>query len=273
MRALKHIIAFAILVGSSAFASDFMARADSLFELRNITFNDSTLLAEPTQVDAALQLYQMALDSAQSPEEKQEAAWKILRAHYFKGAYTEPNEDRRRDIYKKGIKFSELVLEEFPESVELNCWSGILWGYLGEVQGILASARKGLAGKVRYFAEMTIELDDTYLDAGGYRMLGTVNLKVPKIPLLLGWPSKKKAVANLEKANQIAPDNLYNKVYLAEAYLETEAVDQAHSLINEILATDSVVHDIAVDAAIKHKAGLLRKKYFDKMDEFSPDSE
>lgn len=244
-----------------------MIRADSLFELRNITFNETTHLSDPAQVNEALNCYQTAMDSAANPEKKQEAAWKILRAYYFKGTYTETDKDIRRDIYKQGIDFSESVLEQFPESVELNCWSGILWGYLGEVQGILASARKGVAGKVKYFAERTIELDESYLGAGGYRMLGTVNLKVPKIPLILGWPSKKNAVANLEKANQMAPDNLYNKVYLAEAYCETGQKDRARVLVEEILSKEGVVHDAAVDAAIKDKAMQLREKYFNHTDE------
>lgn len=255
------------LAVASAHAGNTLAEADSLFELRNIGFNDSTHLSSPVQVDQAIALYDQALDSAETPEQKHEAAWKILRAYYFKGTYTEADKDRRQDIYQDGIKISERMLELFPQSVELHCWTGILWGYLGEVQGILASARKGLAGKVRYFAERTIELNDTYLDAGGYRMLGTAHLKVPKIPLFLGWPSKDKAVVNLEKANQIAPGNLYNKIYLAEAYLETGKKDKARMLLEDILNVKGVVHDHAVDAAIKDKAAELIREYYDDSDD------
>lgn len=267
MKPIRIALLVMMCVSASASPAEYiLARADSVFELRNSRFDSTTRLSDPAQVDLALKLYEAALDRTKNPVLKHEAAWKILRAYYFKGTYTESDKDRRRDIYKKGIAFSEQMLEEFPESVELNCWSGILWGYLGEVQGILTSARKGLAGKVKHFAERTIELDDTYLDAGGYRMLGTVNLKVPKIPLLLGWPSKDKAVAYLEKAHRIAPDNLYNKVYLAEAYLETGAKDKARPLLEEILNTKRVVHDLAVDAAIKDKAAELMKDHFDDSD-------
>ncbi|NQT26676.1 hypothetical protein HQ585_15075 [candidate division KSB1 bacterium] len=262
MHVLKYMIALTILFGSSSFAADYMVQADSLFELRNSTFNDSTLLSDPAQVDAAMQLYHTAMDSAQSPEQKLEAAWKMLRGYYFKGTYTESDKGKRRDIYKKGIDFSKSMLEEFPESVELHCWSGILWGYLGEVQGILASARKGVAGKVKYFAEKTIELDDTYLNGGGYRMLGTVNLKAPKVPLILGWPSKKKSVTCLEKANQIGPNNLYTMYYLAGAYIATGEKDKAAPLLMQIMNTDSIVHEIAVDATAKHVARLLYDKQF-----------
>lgn len=267
MRVIRTTILLIILIGSSVFAADYMAQADSLFALRNITFNDSTLLAESTQIDAALELYQTALDSAIKPEERLEAAWKILRAYYFKGTYTEANKGKRGDIYKNGIDFSKSVLDEFPESVELHCWTGLLWGYLGEVQGILTSARKGLAGKVKYHAEKTIKLDGTYLNGGGYRMLGTAHLKVPRIPLILGWPSKKKAVANLEKANQISPNNLYTMYYLADAYLATDQKDKAKKLLLQIINTDTLVHEIAVDATARHMAQLLYDKQFEKSED------
>jgi hypothetical protein len=184
-----------------------------------------------------------------------------LQAFFFKGLFTTQDVHVRRKIYSTGIEIGERFLPEFPQSVALHCWLGILWGYWGEVHSMTASARKGVPAKVRYYAEKTISLDSTFLDGGGFRMLGRLNFKVPKIPPFLNWPSKKKALQWLQKANAIGPDNWYNKLYLAEVLLNQNQIEPAVALLHEILQSSGIHHDVAIDAYIKKQARILLEKY------------
>jgi tetratricopeptide (TPR) repeat protein len=245
------------------FAEDAIVKADSLFEYRNEGFNQEELLADSTNINNAIDLYKQVLTDSVNSEKKHEAIWKLLRAHYFKGNYITKDNDYKKLIFAQGMEIGEKFLPEFPESVEIHCWLGILWGYLGEVYSGLSAARMGIPKKVKYYAQKVIELNDTYLDGGGYRMLGRLHFLVPKIPIFMNWPSKKKSQLYLEKAHEIAPDNMLNKLYLAEVLFRRDQEERARILLQEILDTEGVVHGLAVDTWIKSEAKDLMKKYMD----------
>lgn len=243
----------------SATSGNDIQKADSLFDMRNDSFETNTLFSDSVVIDKAIQLYQQFVKESLSNSDRHEAIWKTLRAYYFKGTYTTDELNIRRKTYADGIQFGKSYVEEFPNSVEIHGWMGILWAYTGEVNGVLTSARKGVAGKVKYYAEKTIALDSTFLDAGGYRLLGTLHLKVPKIPFLLNWPSKDIAEHLLEKSIKIAPNNLFNQYYMAECEIEHNRKIQAKERLRHISETQEIVHDVAVDAYIKREAEKMLK--------------
>ncbi len=255
------MVTILLMASQPGFAANRVTVADSLFEQRNLNFDAEQLLADSTIIIRAIELYKQAVDSCKNPQNRLEALWKCLRAYYFKGTYTTSDVSEKRDIYEEGISYGERYAETYSESVEFNCWMGILWGYRGEVTGYLKAAREGIAGEVKNYAEKTIELDKSYLDGGGYRMLGYLHFKVPNIPFVLGWPSKKKAQKLLEKAHKIAPDNLLNKLYLAEVYLDSGQTEAGKELLLDIINTETLVHDIAVDKNAKKMARELLEKY------------
>jgi len=240
-------------------ASTPITRADSLFEQRNKNFDKEKILADSSTINKTIHWYRQAVNE-NSAEQKYEAVWKLLRAFYFKATFTTDDKEYRQRLYHRAINFGEKYVDSYPNRVELHCWLGILWGYLGEVQGLLTSARQGVAGKVKNHAEKTIDLDADYLDAGGYRMLGLLHRKVPKIPLVLTWPSEKKALSYLERAYKMAPENLFNKLYLAQALAEQDQQERARKLLQEIINTDTVKHGIAADTMIKHQSQKLLKE-------------
>ena len=244
-------------------AEDIMTKADSLFEYRSEIFNASELVADSTNINEAIALYHQVMTDSVDSEIKHEAIWKMLRAHYFKGNYITRLNEYKQVIFSKGVEIGEKYIHEYPESVEIHCWLGILWGYMGEVHSRLASVRMGVPKKVKYYAEKAIELDETYLDGGGYRMLGRLHFKVPKIPILMQWPSKKKSQHYLEKAHEIAPENMLNKLYLAEVLFKRNQEKRAQELLKEILDTEGIVHGLAVDTWIKGEAKNLMEKYMD----------
>ena len=243
-------------------ACDYIVKADSLFELRDRDFNEEKLLADSARINRAIALYKTAINDSICAEYKKDAIWKLLQALYFKGNFTTHNKSEKKEIFTEGIEIGEKYKDEFPQSVEVHCWLGIIWGYWGEVHSALSAARKGVPKKVKYYAKKTIELDDKYLDAGGYRMLGRLHFMVPKIPLLLSWPSKEKSQQFLEQAYQIAPDNLLNKLYLAEVLFSRDYKDRAFDLLHEIVDMNCIKHGLVVDAWIKKQADEFLKKNF-----------
>ena len=233
-------------------AQNLLHQADSLYEMRGEVFDEAKLIADSTNINEAIEFYKQLIETATGAE-KEEAIWKLIRAYYFKGKYTTDNTELKKKIYDLGKELGEVGLEEFPESAGINLFSAIVWGVWGEEYGILKAARQGVAGKMRQLCEKVIELDPNFDEGGGYRVLGRVYYKAPKIPLILGWPSKKKAVEILEKSYEIAPHNLNTRQFLAEALYSQKQQERAIELMKEILAEENTIEGIAEDAVIKHE--------------------
>ena len=243
-------VVLSLLFALNLFAQNLLQQANSLYEKRGDVFDKSTLLADSTNINQAIELYKKVIDIA-SGSEKEEATWKLMRAYYYKGKYTTDDSEMKKRIYDMGKELGQTGLEEFPESVGINLFSAIVWGVWGEEYGILKAAKAGVAGKIKKLCEKVIELDPNFDEAGGYRVLGRVYFKAPKIPLILGWPSKKKAVEILEKGFELAPENITTKQFLAEALYSEDQKERAIQLMNEILAEKEMRAGIAEDAVIK----------------------
>jgi len=250
------------LLSANAFGSTTMATADSLFQLRDKNFNVQRLLADSTHVNAAIQQYHHILKTSQDDECRSEALWKLLQAFYFKGQFCTPDKQLKKKIYDRGLQIGEKYVSQVPQDVAVYSWMGIIWARWAEVFGLLQAARKGVANKVKYYGEQTLAMDPNYLDAGAYRLLGMLNFSVPKIPFILPWPSKEQGLVYLEKANKIAPNNLYNKMYLAEVLYETGKKSRARSLLIDITEQKEIIHDLAIDSFIKHQAKEFLEKHY-----------
>lgn len=245
-------VVLSVLFTLNLSAQGLLEQADSLYEKRGDVFDKSTLIADSANINQAIELYKKVMETA-SGAEKEEAIWKLMRAYYFKGKYTTDDSDLKKKIYDEGKNLGQAGLEEFPESVGINLFSAIVWGVWGEEYGVLKAARQGVAGKIKEHCEKVIELDPEFDEAGGYRVLGRVYFKAPKIPLILGWPSKKKAVEILEKGFELAPDNITTKQFLAEALYSRDQKERAIQLMNEVLAEQEIREGIVEDAVIKEE--------------------
>jgi hypothetical protein len=244
------VFGFLLLFVINLFAQDLLQEADTYYDNRGEGFNQENLIADSTNIDKAIDLYKRVLETATGAE-KEEATWKLMRAYYFKGKYTTDDKDTKKKIYDLGKDLGKTGLEEFPESVGINLFSAILWGVWGEEYGVFKAAKEGVAGKIRKLCEKVIELDPNFDQGGGYRVLGRVYFKAPKIPLILGWPSKKKAVEYLEKSYEIAPKNLSTRQFLAEALYSQNQKERAIQMMKGILAETETIDGIAEDAVIK----------------------
>ncbi|MBC8186086.1 hypothetical protein H8E88_33810 [candidate division KSB1 bacterium] len=249
-------VVFFLVCTVNVFAQNSIGDADSLWEKRGQSFDQNTLIADAANINQAIDIYKKNIETT-SGAEKEEATWKLIRAYYYKGKYTVQDSDIKKKIYDQGKELGEAAIKEFPESPGINFFLAVVWGVWGEEYGIFAAARKGVAGKMKKLCEKTIKLDPEFEDAGGYRVLGRLHFKAPKIPLILGWPSKKKAVQFLEKSLEIAPDDLNTKQFLAEALNSQKQKERANKLMKEILATEGMSEGVAEDANIKSEAKAI----------------
>lgn len=257
------IMVISFVVAANVFSQNLMNKADSLWEERGETFNINTMIADSSNIDLAISLYKQIAKGVDCPE-KEAAVWKLIRAYYYKGKYTTTDKELKKKIYDHGKELGEEQLKVFPDSPGMNLFTAIVWGVWGEEYGILAAARKGVAGKIKDLCEKTIELDPKFDEAGGYRVLGRVYFKAPKIWPILRWPSKEKAVEILKKSLDIAPDNLTSKQFYAEALYEQDQKEKAISIMNEILAAKEICEGVAEDAVIKNEVKATLKEWQEK---------
>ncbi len=173
--------------------------------------------AVPANIINALKLYMEAYEAG---ETSAALIIKIMHASYFYVTYTDATKELKKAQVTKAIEIGDAGLKAFPESAGINYWLAALWGRWSRLYGRIASSRNDVAIKIKEYAERTIELDPSYEEGGGYRTLGRLHFKTPRIPFILSWPRKKIAMALLEKAVKEGPDNLTNHLFYAEALLD-----------------------------------------------------
>jgi tetratricopeptide (TPR) repeat protein len=260
---VKQIILIMIIflgfIGSS-YANDLIKEADGFFELRGEGYNKETLLASTTNIDKAIGLYKQAA-AEYSGIKREEAIAKMLQSYYFKGRYAMPDKDSRKAVYEEAIKIGEESLKEYPESAAIHVMMAAILGVWSQDIGMITAARSGVANKIREHCEVAMKSDDIRIKAGGYRILGRVHSVAPKIPFILGWPSKKKGVELLEKALEMEPKSLITKYFLAEALYERDKKERAIKLMEEIPGTNEMVHGVVEDAVVKRDATENLKKW------------
>ncbi len=216
--------------------------------------------AAPGPIGEAVAAYREALESER---DNPEARWKLLRALFFEGEYVHDDRDRKLALFAEGRELGdegrallarlagrpdldELPPEEaaaavadLPQAASVYFWSAVHWGLWGRHRGKMAAAREGVARKIRDYAEVTRRLDERLENAGGHRILGRLHSEAPKLPFFTGWVDRQTAVRSLERAVELAPQDLLSRLYLAEALLEhvprrrAEAVGMLERLVEQ----------------------------------------
>ena len=234
-------------------------------------------VADPREIDAALNDYDAAIRKSRNDAD---AKWKYLRATYFKAEYTGLDDAKKAAVYeralpvaddaiaaqraraaeKTGGKAAALEPSEIGKALagdltagETFFWTAVAWGQWSLVHGKMAAVRQGAAAKIRDDARATIAIDPDLEDAGGDRVLGRLHAVSPKVVFFTGWIDRDEAIKDLQEAVRRAPDNLVNKVYLAEAIHEySEDRAPAADLLKAVVAAtphpDHLVEDAKIQA-------------------------
>lgn len=205
--------------------------------------------AAPGPIGEAIAAFEAAVaaDPA-SPE----ARVRLMVALWFQGEYATAGDEGKQKVFARGREVGEQALDRLalplggrekldalepaaaaqalaaaPEARPILYWSAVHWGLWGEAFGRLAAARQGVAGKVRWRAETLAALDPAFERAGAPRVLGRLHARAPRIPFVTGWVDHDLAITELEKAIELAPDDTFNRLYLAEALAEYRPKDLA----------------------------------------------
>ena len=256
---LSFLVAVMPLV-SGADVSDLIADGDNRYSQRADGHLGSRARPEPIQ--QAVDAFTAALESE---PDNLEARWKLLRALYFQGEFVLDNDDARLALFERGREIADIGREQIEshydlpdDSLEMEphevaaaigsdtlaarvyFWSSTHWGLWGQYRGKIAAAKQGVATKIRKFAEIVILLDDRIENAGGHRVLGRLHAEAPKIPLVTGWISRDKAISELRRALELAPEDLLTNLFLAEALLDfrSDKRQEALDILQAVAASE-----------------------------------
>jgi hypothetical protein len=214
-------------------------------------------------INQAIALYEQA---TQAPDFV-EARWKLVRALYFKGAYTGLDADSRKAVFVKARRIAEDAIGVLNRSLEQKgfkglldlgpealagklkdrsdaaptyFWAAVAWGEWALSMGKLEAAKTGAADKIRDYSLTVIGIDPQFEEGGGYRVFGRLNDEAPWIPFITGWVSRDEALKALRLAMQVDKRNFMNRHFLAEALHSGDAKERAEAVaLEESIVSDS----------------------------------
>lgn len=215
--------------------------------------------ANPAHIDSAIQAFQNAIDKDIHPED---AATYLLKSYYFKAMYTGLNPQQKKEIYDKGVRQGEKMMDRFPKSASIKFWYGANLGRWADEHGFFEAATNGVAKKLRRISKEIIKLDPKYQGGGGYRILAQVHFYSPNIPIIMGWPSDDRALELIEQAMAIAPEHPTNRMLYAQILLEFDRREEARRQLQYILDMEPRPTHIVEDRYLKHRSRQILSEQF-----------
>lgn len=242
----------------------FLALAEAHFSQRSIGAIDE--VANPQEIDEAIELYRKAL--AADPRNIEVLA-KLMRALQFRGAYTGLSIEEKKVFFEEGKRLGQDAVDRLEAEARaarglsriealrlvkgapaLYLWTAGHWGEWGLARGKFASARSGVAGRLRDLAQTVVDMDPLFEDAAGYRILGRLHSEAPKILFVTGWVSHDKGVQYLRRAYKSAPDHPATCFFLADAILEhePEKKEEARQILEHCVSLTPRPHTVLEDS-------------------------
>ncbi|MGC2423361.1 MAG: hypothetical protein WA666_03290 [Nitrospirota bacterium] len=193
------------------------------------------------------------LESLIKTSPSQKVYQQLGRALYLLGE-GEGDKNRKLDYLNRSQGASQKALKENPGDDVSLYWKAMALLQEADVVGGL----KALSDVKQALKDLeTVSVRDPKYDyAGAYRSRGKVLIDAP------GWSfigDKKKGLELLLKAKEIAPENLVNRLYLAQAYMKNGMKDKAQAELGYVLSAPAKKGDN--DAAdTKAQAAKLLKE-------------
>jgi tetratricopeptide (TPR) repeat protein len=154
----------------------------------------------------ALELYRAAYkEEPKNPE----TGWRVAMACYFVGNRFVSDEKEKEKLFNEGQIAGKRASEINPKCAPCHFWTAITMALYGETVGVFKMIFS--LDEIQNRLKKVIELEPTYAGSGAYRLLGTIQWKLPGV---LGG-SDSKAKANLEKAIETSPTETLNYLFLA----------------------------------------------------------
>lgn len=233
--------------------------------------------ASATRINEAIAGYEKAAESPANVA----ARWKLARALFFRAKYTGLATEGQRSAFVRardageeavallraapGTRGSALpadapprrvaeALAREPDAAPTYFWTAVAWGEWGLSASRYQTAKAGAASKVRDYAATVIALDPAFEQGGGYRILGRLHHRAPRVPGVTGWVSRARGIENLRLAVKVAPRNFVNRHFLAEALAGQGAAGKAEAIrIEKAIVADApspghLVEDLSIQA-------------------------
>ncbi len=190
------------------------------------------LKANPLEIANAIYHFKMALHQQ---EKELESSVYLLKSYYFQGTFVDKTASEKISTFYEGKVFGEVMAKKYPNSPAIQFWYLTSMGKWAEQKSGWASAKDGVADKMKLAAEQAIAIDPNYHDASCYRVLGMLHVKCPYIPFILNWPDDKVGLINCEKSYTLGASNPGNYVSYAEALFENGKKEKSIAVLKEAI--------------------------------------
>ena len=189
--------------------------------------------AKPDYINKAIASFNRAYSAN---ENELESGIYLMRCYIWKARFVlESNSDKRK-TFQLAKEIGDRLVPKYPKNKELRFEYLSAMGQWGEVMGVFRAAKEGVVDKVRKQMEALIALDPEYRKGTSTRALAVLNLRVPKIPFILSWPDKKKALEMTGSVVAKYPNDIGNNFYHAEALVANDREQEAIPYLKKALS-------------------------------------
>ncbi len=177
--------------------------------------------------------------------------------------YELPDKEKEK-AFKALVEKASALTAKYPDRAEPKIWEAIIRaGYAGAMGGLSAMFHAmPQMEKGRDLLLAAEKIDPKALNGSIYTTLGSFYYMVPGG--FIGFGDKKKALAYLKKALEIAPDDMDANFFMGDYWLDQKKYDKALPYFEKVLAlpdvADRPVYSKGRKAEAREKLARCKKK-------------
>lgn len=159
-----------------------------------------------------------------------EVLYRLSRLAYYTGFFIladSTDKNYKIELFQYGTKLAEKAKSLNTKRVEGFYWFAVNQGGYGLTKGVFASL--GGARAMLEALDEAVKIDSKYYFGGPLRVRGRLYFKLPGGFISFG--DNQKALVDLQKAVEIAPENRLNHMYLADILAKVKTKDEAKKRI------------------------------------------
>jgi len=208
------------------------------------------------------------LKAYQIDEDNYEVVWRLSRAYSDLGEKMEDDKDKKKEYYRRAVKFGRRAVELNPDHYEGHLRLAIAVGRLALFEG--GKKKIEMSKEVKAQIDTVKQLNpDNFL---AYYIIGRWHREISNLNFILkafakiiygGVPkaSKEEALWNFEKAAELNPQFIEGNLALAEMYIKHKMYEDAKKHLKRCIDSPKTFMN---DDKYKQKALKLYKKIVNK---------
>jgi len=239
-RAAVFVLAGIFLIAGGAWASaleDITAALDASEDIVEIKSYEAELVK---------------LTEVSTGAEKVPVLVQLARARYLLGESESLGDGERIGYLDGAISAADKAMALDPDDGWGLYWKSMALLMKADVDGGISSL--GMVKDALKGFETVQKSEPAYDDAGAYRSHAKVLIEIPSWTFM---SDSEAAVRMLEKAVEIAPGSILNRLYLAQAYVEEDRRDDARAELEYLLKSPGNTRRPIEDAEIREEARSL----------------